>query len=91
MVPPRDLAPGPSRGRRTASGARRGPTPVDSNLIRSVGYDLQDSVLEIEFVEGGRVYEYSTSPSPSSATPEAFKGQYFNEFIKDLYAYQETE
>ena len=36
--------------------------PVDSSLIRSVGYDLPSSVLEIEFVEGGRVYEYLDVP-----------------------------
>ena len=37
-------------------------TPVDSNLIRSVGYDLPSSILEIEFAESGRVYEYFDVP-----------------------------
>ena len=51
---PRDDAP-----RREPGVYRR---PVDSSLIRSVGYDLPSSVLEIEFVEGGRVYEYLDVP-----------------------------
>lgn len=67
--------------------------PVDSNLIRSAGYDLPSSILEIEFAESGRVYEYFDVPlSVYTEFLEAdSKGQYFNEFIKDLYAYQEAE
>jgi hypothetical protein len=68
-------------------------TPVESSLIRSVGYDLPSSILEIELVEPNRVYEYFDVPlSVYTELMEAeSKGSYFNEFIKDLYAYQEVE
>jgi hypothetical protein len=62
--------------------------PVDSRLLKSVGYDVASSVLEVEFV-GGRVYEYYDVPlSIYSALMESeSKGSYFNDFIKDMYAY----
>ena len=67
--------------------------PVNSSLIRSVGYDLPNSILEIELVESKRAYEYFDVPlSVYTELMEAeSKGSYFNEFIKDLYAYQEVE
>ena len=67
--------------------------PVNSSLIRSVGYDLPNSILEIELVESNRVYEYFDVPfSVYNELMEAeSKGSYFNELIKDLYAYQEVE
>jgi hypothetical protein len=66
---------------------------VQSSLIRSVGYDLPSSILEIELVEPNRVYEFFDVPfSVYTELMEAeSKGSYFNEFIKDLYAYQESE
>ena len=36
--------------------------PVDSSLIRSVGYDLINSILEIEFVQPNRIYEFFDVP-----------------------------
>ncbi len=65
--------------------------PVDSSLIRSVGYDLLASTLEIEFVDPGRLYEFFDVPfSVYSELMEAeSKGSYFNDFIKDLYAHRE--
>ena len=59
--------------------------------IRSVGYDLASSVLEVEFV-GGHVYEYYDVPlSVYSALMESdSKGSYFNDRIRDMYTYQET-
>ena len=66
--------------------------PVASSLIRSVGYDLLGSVLEIEFA-AGHVYQYHDVPL--SAYDELIdadsKGMYFNEFIKDMYAYQQID
>jgi hypothetical protein len=66
--------------------------PVESSLIRSVGYDLDNSILEVEFVESGRVYEYFDIPlSVYTELMEAeSKGTYFNESIRDLYSYQEV-
>jgi hypothetical protein len=64
---------------------------VDSSLIRSVGYDLASSVLEVEFVEG-RVYEYYDVPLSvySELMNAGSKGEYFNEHVKDMYPYGEV-
>jgi hypothetical protein len=65
--------------------------PVESTLIRSVGYDLDNSILEVEFVEGGRVYTYYDVPlSVFSELLDAESiGGYFNESIRDLYSYED--
>jgi hypothetical protein len=92
----RDVVPRPSR---TAPDADRGPPvsgapnvnrqPVESSLIRSVGYDLEGSVLEVEFVEGDRVYQYYDVPLSvySELMDAESKGIYFNEYIRDMYSY----
>lgn len=65
--------------------------PVESSLIRSVGYDLPSSVLEIEFAATGRIYEYLDVPlsvySRLMASPSI--GTYFNEHVREMYPYQE--
>jgi hypothetical protein len=65
--------------------------PVESSLIRSIGYDLPSSILEVEFVEGGRLYEYYDVPLSvySRLMGAESIGAYFNEYIRDMYAYQE--
>jgi KTSC domain len=65
--------------------------PVTSSLIRSVGYDAAGSILEIELVEPNRVYAFYDVPySVYDELMEApSKGTFFNDFIRDLYAYQE--
>ena len=64
---------------------------VKSTLIRSVGYDAPSSILEVEFAGEGHVYQYFDVPM--SAVVELLEaesvGAYFNDFIRDLYAYQE--
>jgi KTSC domain len=67
--------------------------PVTSSLIRSVGYDPAGSILEIELVEPNRIYAFYDVPfSVYDELMEApSKGTYFNEFIRDLYAYEETD
>jgi hypothetical protein len=64
---------------------------VESSLIRSIGYDLPSSILEVEFVEGGRLYEYYDVPLSvySRLMGAESIGAYFNEYIRDMYAYQE--
>ena len=61
---------------------------VDSVVIRSVGYDPTASVLEVEFVDSGEVYEYFDVPYSVylELMGEESKGRYFNDFVKDLYA-----
>ena len=66
--------------------------PVESSLIQSVGYDLPSSILEIELVEPNRIYEFFDVPFSvyTELMDAESKGQYFNEFIRDMYAYQEV-
>ncbi len=65
-------------------------TPVRSSALRSVGYDLEQRVLEIEFTNGV-VYQYSDVP------PEVYRGlmaaeshgRYFHQHVRDAgYRYQ---
>ena len=64
--------------------------PVDSSLIRAVAYDLPSSILEVELIGDGSVYDYFDVPlSVYTELMEAeSKGEYFNEYIKDLYAFR---
>jgi hypothetical protein len=64
--------------------------PVGSDVLRSVGYDLASSVLEIEF-ESHRLYHYFDVPLSvySMLMAAESKGAYFNEHIRDMYTYQE--
>lgn len=66
--------------------------PVESSLIRSVGYDLASSILEIELTGEGRIYEYFDVPLSvySELMAAESKGEYFNEYIRDLYSYQQV-
>jgi hypothetical protein len=86
---PRGSSDLPALGRKEAVVYRR---PVDSTLIRSVGYDLSSSVLEVEFVAGD-VYEYYDVPlSIYSALMEAgSKGAYFNDHVRDMYPYAKVD
>jgi hypothetical protein len=61
-------------------------TPVSSSNLRSVGYDAQSSLLEIEF-QDGHVYDYSRVGNATfSALMRALsKGTYFHDYIKDRY------
>jgi hypothetical protein len=66
-------------------------TPVDSQAIRSVGYDAHARELEIEF-RGGRVYSYRDVPSDVHQfllrSPE--KGRYVNTVIAKSFPYREA-
>jgi hypothetical protein len=65
--------------------------PVDSTLIHSVGYDIATSILEIEFTNTHRVYQYFDVPLSiySELMAAESMGSYFNDHIRDLYSYQE--
>jgi hypothetical protein len=67
--------------------------PVESSLIRSVGYDLAGSILEIELIEPNRLYTFYDVPYSvyDELMDAPSKGRYFNEFIRDLYAYEATD
>lgn len=59
---------------------------VRSSNIRSVGYDLASSTLEIEF-NSGSVYQYLNVPADEyeGLMNASSKGRYFNSNIKGTY------
>jgi hypothetical protein len=60
--------------------------PVDSEAIRSVGYDVKAWTLEVEFVDGD-VYRYHPVPGGIYAglMRAASMGRYLNTRIKPFY------
>jgi hypothetical protein len=60
--------------------------PVESSVVRSLGYDRDKRVLEIEF-HNDRVYQYFVVPhsiyQQLRAAPSF--GRYFNEHVRDRY------
>ena len=67
--------------------------PIDSSLIRSIGYDFPNSLLEVELLPSGRVYRYFDVPLSiyNELMAADSKGSYFNESIRDLYPFEELE
>ncbi len=67
--------------------------PVDSRLIQAVGYDLAESILEVELAGPGRVYRYFDVPFSvyQDLMAADSKGAYFNEHVRDFYAYEEDD
>ncbi len=63
--------------------------PVSSSDIRSVGYDRDTQVLEIEFHSGGS-YQYSNVPGSVyvGLMSAGSHGRYFHDFIKGKYPYR---
>lgn len=66
-------------------------SPVSSSNIRSIGYNAQLSVLEVEFASGD-VYQYFNVPEHlhHELMNASSKGQYLNEYIKFSYRYQKV-
>ena len=65
-------------------------TPVRSSALRSVGYDQEQRVLEIEFT-GGEVYRYFDVPAEVYRGLMAAEshGRYFHRHVRDAgYRYQ---
>lgn len=63
--------------------------PVQSSNLRTVGYDKETKVLEIEFIKGA-VYRYFDVPEPVylGLMDAASKGTYFHEHIRGRYGYK---
>ena len=59
---------------------------VESSTLVSVGYDLTNETLELEFRDG--VYQYfGVSPDVHEELMNAeSKGSYFNRYIRDKYS-----
>ena len=65
--------------------------PVNSSIIKSVGYDRADWELEIEFVKGS-VYRYKRI-CPDEVICMLFSdsiGSYFMRFISKAYTYEKV-
>ncbi|MFY9981486.1 MAG: KTSC domain-containing protein [Methanoregula sp.] len=59
---------------------------VQSSNLKSVGYDYQQNLLEIEFISGG-IYQYSSVPKDmySGLMDAPSHGKFFARFIKDRF------
>ncbi|HQD26546.1 MULTISPECIES: KTSC domain-containing protein [Methanoculleus] len=64
---------------------------VESTNIKSVGYDPEDEVLEVEFHSGG-VYHYVGVPAEvyEGLLNARSKGRYFGDFIRLRYPYEKV-
>ena len=64
---------------------------IDSTNLKSVGYDVQTSTLEIEFASG-TIYQYFDVPEAVHIEfmGAASKGQFFAAQIKGSYRYAKT-
>lgn len=62
--------------------------PVSSSNLRSVGYDPETRVLEVEFHHGG-VYQYFGVPASvySSLMSVGSHGSYLHSHVKGVYPY----
>jgi len=67
-------------------------TPVTSSNIASIGYNEQQSLLEIEFNNGG-VYQYYDVPISvyQEQLNASSHGKYFAEKIRNNYQYEKYE
>lgn len=63
--------------------------PVSSSDLKSVGYDQENQILEVEFHSGG-IYQYFNVPQRVyQALMEASShGKYFHRNVKDHYRYE---
>lgn len=66
-------------------------TKVSSTNIRSIGYDKEEKVLEIEFLAGARVYQYFGVPEALYHKMMLAKshGRFFADFIRNQFDYEE--
>ncbi|HVF99222.1 MAG TPA: KTSC domain-containing protein [Chloroflexia bacterium] len=62
--------------------------PVDSTSLRSVGYDAEQQILEIEFTSGS-VYQYFNVPLSvfEALMSASSKGTYHSQWIKYNFRY----
>lgn len=65
---------------------------VSSSLIRAVAYDEARRELRVRF-SNGSVYRYLAVPPEVAAAlvspPEGSTGRYFNEFVRDVFDFDE--
>ena len=61
--------------------------PVNSSMIKAVGYDAMEEILEIEFSTNGSIYQYKGVPQVvyDELMEVASAGVYFRQNIKDEF------
>ena len=66
--------------------------PISSSSIKSVGYDSDSRLLEVEF-RSGAVYHYRDVPDWAVAGLMAArsKGRHFEQRIRDRYPFERVE
>lgn len=65
--------------------------PVESTAIKSIGYNEDKHILEVEILETGRIYKYFNVPLEEYMDFLDAKslGEYYNRVIKENYEYRE--
>ena len=65
--------------------------PVESTAIKSIGYNEDKKLLEVEILETGRIYKYFDVPLEEYLDLLDAKslGEYYNRVIKEKYEYRE--
>ncbi len=65
---------------------------VNSSAVKSVGYNEEKRILEVEILETGRTYQYKDVPLEEyiSFIEAPSLGLYYNKIIKDKYEYDEV-
>lgn len=66
--------------------------PVKSSVIRSVGYDEREQILEVEFERSGEVYQYFDVPRIVfwQFVNASSLGTFFDRYIRDHYRHREV-
>jgi hypothetical protein len=66
--------------------------PVKSSALKSVGYNEEKKLLEVEILETGRVYQYKEVPLEEyiSFIEAPSLGIYYNKIIKDRYEHDDV-
>ncbi|MHB0922570.1 MAG: KTSC domain-containing protein [Bellilinea sp.] len=64
--------------------------PVSSSNLHSVGYDSASQILEIEF-NTGSIYQYLNVPSSiyHGLMSASSHGQYFSQYIRNVFRYRQ--
>jgi hypothetical protein len=65
--------------------------PVESTAIKSIGYNEDKQILEVEILETGRIYQYKDVSVEEylDFMDAPSLGEYYNRVIKDQYEYRE--
>ncbi len=65
--------------------------PVESSAIKSIGYNEDKQLLEVEMLESGRIYKYFDVPFEEylDFMDAPSYGKFYSTNIRDKYEYKE--